>query len=103
MLPKLNKNVFQAKVESIKKKSSPIKKLLVSILFVGSAVVANANNISPLLDKEITQKVQVHQESLFTLQPSEKGVKTLAYHYSHRSHYSHSSHRSHYSHYSSRY
>jgi len=103
MLPKLNKNIFQAKVDSSEKKSFGIKKLLISILFAGSAVIANANSSLPQESEQISKILQSEQVTAFTLQPSEKGIKTLAYHYSHRSHYSHGSHRSHYSHYSSRY
>jgi len=100
MLPKIKKNIFKAKVESAHNKTLNVKKMLISILFAGSTVMASATSSTlqtPEIDRNINQIVKVQKENSFTLQPSEKSIKALAYHYSHRSHYSHSSHRSHYS------
>jgi len=96
MLPKVNKNLFQAKAKQVKSKAFSFKTFLVGVLFAGSTAMASSGSAIPTA-VEMDNLIKQQKEVAFTLKPSLTGLTTVAGHYSHSSHSSHSSHRSHYS------
>ena len=90
MIPQIKKNIFGVKSTNVNKSFS-FKKLLISLVFSGTAMVSASHASMP--NNEI---INAQKASTFTLSHSNRIGETYY-------HYSHSSHSSHRSHYSSRY
>lgn len=95
MLPKLSKNLFQAKAKLATKKAFNFKAFLITAFFAGTTAIAGTQLPAHISINDLIKK---QNEVELTLKPAEVQGTTIA---SHRSHSSHQSHRSHYSHYSS--